>query len=92
MNHDSLEKLLQIQDYINYSIDQVSKKKNLLKEIFESSQFVIFRNSSNSIVSLKRSIDIKVLTNLVTNIFLFSFFSILYVYLRETFILIKKNN
>ena len=77
------EKLLEIENYINYSIDQISKKKNALKEIYELSQFEIFKNSSNTIDSLQSELNIKILTNFVTNIFLFIFFSILYVYLKE---------
>ena len=77
------KKLLEIENYINYSIDQISKKKNSLKEIYDLSQFEIFRNSSNTIDSLQTELNIKILTHLITNVFLFIFFSILFLYILE---------
>ncbi len=88
------KKLLEIENYINYSIDQISKKKNSLKEIYDLSQFEIFRNSSNTIDSLQTELNIKILTHLITNVFLFIFFSILFLYLRENIysLINEKNN
>ena len=91
---DDDKKLSIIENNIKYSLDKLNKKKILLKEIYQLDQFKIFKNASINVDDLKTDIDIKILTNLVTNIFLFIFFSVLFICLRANLykLFYDKNN
>ncbi len=82
---DDEEKLSEIIDTINYSVEKIEEKENLLQEIYELNEFTIFKNSKNNINSLKRSMQIKILTNLASNIFILIFLGAVVIFLRENF-------